>query len=122
MKLHEIKLGEGLIDIMILSNVELVVANGITNNAQTVILAKCIMAIREGLIGSIVDLDGYFNTLFPEQALIDDVKALTKEQAQQVASVILEVLRTEDVKTGIVSTFGCVNDYVTYATRSGANE
>ncbi len=122
MKLHEIKLGEGLIEITTLSNIELVVANGITDNAQTVILARCIMAIREGNIGDIVDVNGYLNTLFPDQALINDVKALNKEQSQQVATVILNILRTEDVKTGIVSPFNTVGDYLAYATRSEASE
>ena len=123
MKLHEIKVSEGLVDPSILYTVAQIANSGITNGAQTVTLAKCIMAIRDGQIGIAVSVDGYLNTLFPEKALIDDIKALPKETAQRIAMVVCQILQAKNEQIArYVGPFITLDDFLLYATEASANE
>lgn len=122
MKLHEIKVSEGLIDGAVLKTVSDIVQAGITNGAQTVTLAKCILAIRDGRIGIANNFDSYFNSLFPNKELIDEIKALSKEDAHKVAVIVFQILSTKNTQVASFNGLNTIEDYLLYVTQASANE
>lgn len=122
MKLHEIKVSEGLVDGAVLKTVSDMVQTGITNGAQTVILAKCILAIRDGYIGIANNFDAYLNSLSPDKELIDEIKALSKEDAYEVANVVFQILSTKNTQLAFFNGLNTIEDYLLYATQASANE
>lgn len=122
MKLHEIKVSEGLVDGAVLKTVSDIVQTGITNGAQTVTLAKCILAIRGGRIGIANNFDSYLNSLSPNKELIDEIKALSKEDAHEVANVVFQILSTKNTQVASFNGLNTIEDYLLYATQASANE
>jgi type VI protein secretion system component VasF len=123
MKLHEIKLGEGLVDTSVFNVVRQVCTDGITNGAQTVALAKCILAIQAGKVGIADNFNEYYNTFFPTKELINEVKTLSKENAQQLATFILRVLELKDTQLASLATQTAdIQSLLYYACAAEAND
>jgi hypothetical protein len=123
MKLHEIKVSEGLVDGTILQTIASITETGLTNGAQTVTLAKCILAIRDGKIGIANNFDAYLNQMTPDNRLIGDLKALSQGDAQKVASVVFQVLSMKNTQVAsFVSPLRTIEDFILYATQASANE
>lgn len=123
MKLRELKLSEGLVDATILSIITSIVNSGITNMAQTVAIAKCLMMIKDGQLAIALNFYGYYDVFFPDKALIDSLKALSKEETQQLATFVLSILEMKDVQlASLVQQTSSVSDFLYYATAASANE
>ena len=123
MKLHELKLDEGLVDADIFNTIRGILDTGITNGAQTVALAKCVMAIRDGKIGISDNFNGYYNLFFPNKEMIDSIKALSKENVQQLANFVLRILEAKDTQlASLVNPTANIHDFLFYATAAEAND
>lgn len=122
MKLHELKLNEGLVDAAILITIRQVLGSGITNGVQITTLAKALMAIEKGYTFSASNFNAYFNEFFPAKDLLDSLKALSKENAQQLAAFVLNILEAKNVQLASYGSFRSIGEIIAYATKAEAND
>lgn len=122
MKLNELKINEGLVDATILMSLDTVVARGITNTVEVTVLAKSLMAIFKGYTFSTSEFNSYFNEFFPMKVVTDEIKALPKERAQQLAFFALSTLNAKNVQLASYDSFKSIGEIIAYATRTEAND
>lgn len=122
MKLSEIKLNEGQVDAAILITVASIITTGLTNGAQTVALAKCIMAIKAGYVGVATNFAAYYNEFFPSKDFLDSLKALSKGETQQLATSVYQILKAKDEQLASFIQTAEIADFIRFATASSSNE
>jgi hypothetical protein len=122
MKLQELNLNEGQVDVNILMLIQQIVDSGITSTIHATTLAKSIMCIQQGYTFIASSFNAYFNEMFPTKELLDSLKALVKKDAQQIAASVLSVLTDRNILEVPPSYFTSVKDILVYATQSQAND
>lgn len=122
MKLSEIKLNEGQVDIGTLMVVAGIAKAGLVDGTQAVTLAKCLMAIRAGYVGVTTNFAAYYNEFFPSKELLDSLKHLSKEETQQLALVVFNVLKYKDEQLASFVQTKEIEDVLYYATAASSNE
>lgn len=122
MKLQELKINEGLVDVTILMTLRSIAANGISGSVDTTTLAKSLMAIFKGYTFSTSNFNAYFNEFFPVKAVTDELKSLSKESAQQLAMFVLSSLEMKNVQLASYGSFKSIGEIIAYATRAEAND
>lgn len=122
MKLQELKINEGLVDVTILMTIRGIAANGISGSVDTTTLAKSLMAIFKGYTFSTSNFNAYFNEFFPAKVVTDELKSLSKESAQQLAMFVLSSLEMKNVQLASYGSFKSIGEIIAYATRAEAND
>jgi hypothetical protein len=122
MKLREITLVEGLVDITTLMTIGEVVRNGITNNAQTLIVAKSILAIQKSQAAETNNFNSYFNEFSPSKDLLDSVKALSIQDDKKLAIFLLNILSQKSVQLMSLPSLNSVTDFLYCAAQAEAND
>jgi hypothetical protein len=122
MKLNELKINEGLVDATILMTLRGIAADGIKTAVHTTTLAKALMAVQKGYTFQASNFNAYFNEFFPPKVVIDSLKVLSKENAQQLAFFVLSVLEQKNVQLASLGSFKSIGEIIAYATRAEAND
>lgn len=122
MKLQDLKINEGLVDVTILMTLRQISVNGISSSVDVTTLAKSLMAIYKGYTFSTSNFNAYFNEFFPVKIVIDEVKSLSKESAQQLALFVLSTLETKNVQLASYDSFKSIGEIIAYATKAEAND
>jgi hypothetical protein len=122
MKLREITLVEGLVDITTLMTIGEVVRSGITNNAQTLIIAKSILAIQKAQVAETNNFNSYFNEFSPSKDLLDSVKALSVQDNKKLAIFLLDILSNKSVQLMSLPSLNSVTDFLYCAAQAEAND
>lgn len=122
MKLKDIKLNEGHVDAAVLFTLTEVARHGITDDSQVVVLAKCLMAIQEGHVGTAVNFNAYYNEFFPGTGLLNSLSSLSKEEILQLAAFVLRVLKAKDEQLASLRALEYYQTFLTYATQAEAND
>jgi len=122
MKLREIKLVEGQVDITTLMVIDAIAKNGITDGAQTLTLARAVMALEQGDIMCIRNFNAYYDQFFPKKDLIDSLKALSKGEAQKLGAYVLSMLKAKDTQLALVLPFDNYAQVLYNASQSEASD
>lgn len=122
MKLQELKLNEGLVDISILMTLRAVAARGVSNSADVTTMSKALMAIEKGYTFNAVNFNAYFNEFSPPKIVIDAVKGLSSDAAKQLALFLLQTLEAKNTQLASLGSFKSIGEIIAYATRAEAND
>lgn len=122
MKLKELRINEGLVDISVLMALRQVATSGTLNGVSVTTISKALMAIEKGYTFSAINFNAYFNEFDPPKNVIDAVKGLSKENAQQLALFILQTLEAKNTQLASLGSFKSIGEILAYATRAEAND
>jgi hypothetical protein len=122
MKLKELQINEGLVDPAILATLQAIDANGIGYTLHALILAKALMAIQQGYTFSVSNFNAYFNEFSPKLDVLDSVRALSKENAQQLAAFASNHLQAKNAQVASSGSFRSIGEIIAYATKAEAND
>jgi hypothetical protein len=122
MKLQELRINEGLVDISILMTIRSVAMKGTSSNADVLTMSKALMAIEKGYTFNAVNFNAYFNEFSPPKVVIDAVKGLSTDNAKQLALFLLQTLEAKNTQLASLGSFKSIGEIIAYATRAEAND
>lgn len=122
MKLKDFKLLEGQVEIEVLMTLNQIIENGITNTAQLLVLAKAIISIRSGFVDVVVNFPQFYNECFPNKAMLDEIRALSVEDAKALASLVGQVLAEKNEQLANVFKEAEIQKIIYYSTAANAND
>jgi len=122
MKLQELKLNEGLVDISILMTLRSVAMQGVSSNSDVFTMSKALMAVEKGYTFKASNFNAYYNEFSPPKIVIDAVKGLSSDAVKQLALFLLQTLEAKNTQLASLGSFKSIGEIIAYATRAEAND